>query len=197
MSTQKRIDEKKLIESLKRGDKQYFNAFYKAGRKEFLSWAKRQYKISKEDAIDIYQNASILLYEKIVDNQVDHLKSSLKTYFYGIAKNLISRYFREGQKEIDHQDNLQEHWMYQNQNEDENSQEVRKLIQDQLSKLGEPCQSILKLFYFENLSMNLIAQRLDYKSAGVAKTQKSRCMQQLKKEVTTQMQLKLNSNSGK
>lgn len=197
MSAKRKNEERKLINSLKRGDKSYFNSFYKTGRKEFLSWSKRNYKIPQEDAIDIYQNASILLYEKIVGNQLDHLQSSLKTYFYGIAKNLIARYFREGKKEIDHQDNLQEHWLYQTKSEDENAQEMRKLISEQVNKLGEPCKSILKLFYFDNLSMDQIAQRLQYKSAGVAKTQKSRCMQQLKKEVTKQMQLKLNSNHGK
>ena len=51
-----------------------------------------------------------------------------------------------------------------------------------LRHLGEPCHSILKLFYFDSFSMESIANRLGYKNEHVAKAQKRRCIKELKSQ---------------
>jgi DNA-directed RNA polymerase specialized sigma subunit len=52
---------------------------------------------------------------------------------------------------------------------------------ESLQKLGENCQRILRLFYFEKKSMEVIAQEMEYTNAENAKNQKYKCLQQLKK----------------
>ena len=49
--------------------------------------------------------------------------------------------------------------------------------------MGEPCRSILKLFYFDRFAMDAIAARLGYKNEHVVKSQKLRCFNTLKKMV--------------
>ena len=51
-----------------------------------------------------------------------------------------------------------------------------------LNKLGEPCQQLLTLFYFNNYTMESIAETMGYKNDKVAKSQKVRCLKELKKE---------------
>lgn len=53
-----------------------------------------------------------------------------------------------------------------------------------VNSLGEPCKSLLIGFYYEGLSMEQIAAKLDYKSAQVVKQQKFRCKQRLKQTLT-------------
>lgn len=64
---------------------------------------------------------------------------------------------------------------------EENQKEVklRQLINN-LSKLGEQCQKILKLFWFENLKHDEIAIRMNLSNAKTSKATKSRCQNKLK-----------------
>ena len=57
--------------------------------------------------------------------------------------------------------------------------DLQELLTKQFIKLDENCQKILQLFYYDNLSMAIIAERTGYTNADNAKTQKYRCIQKL------------------
>ena len=57
--------------------------------------------------------------------------------------------------------------------------DLQELLAKQFIKLDENCQKILQLFYYDNLSMAIIAERTGYTNADNAKTQKYRCIQKL------------------
>ncbi len=59
-----------------------------------------------------------------------------------------------------------------------------------IDTLGEPCRSLLIGFYYEKLSMEELANKLNYKNENVAKQQKLRCKDRLKNAFTN---LKLKS----
>src|SRR5690606_6715764 len=54
-------------------------------------------------------------------------------------------------------------------------------MEDALKKLGEPCATLLKDFYLEDLSMAEIAEKFGYTNTDNAKNQKYKCLQRLKK----------------
>ena len=58
-------------------------------------------------------------------------------------------------------------------------------IRNALSNLGEPCRSLLVLFYWEEASMDEIARRLGLANAATAKSKKYQCKEQLKRLMTT------------
>lgn len=62
--------------------------------------------------------------------------------------------------------------------------EVQSLLGNELNHTPEPCASIIKLFYYENLSMDEIAEEIGYKNAQTAKAKKSQCMTDLITRVT-------------
>lgn len=61
--------------------------------------------------------------------------------------------------------------------------ERQAIMMKVLEKFAEPCKSIVRLFYFNAYSMNEIADELKYKNEDVVKSQKTRCMKELKRLV--------------
>ena len=54
-------------------------------------------------------------------------------------------------------------------------------VRNALDRLGEPCRSLLVLFYWEEASMDEIARRLGLANAATAKSKKYQCKEQLKR----------------
>lgn len=49
-----------------------------------------------------------------------------------------------------------------------------------LNTIGEPCKTVLTLYYFKEYSMESIAHEMDYKSEQIAAKRKFICLQQLR-----------------
>jgi DNA-directed RNA polymerase specialized sigma24 family protein len=56
----------------------------------------------------------------------------------------------------------------------------QRLLQEGLKKLGPKCVEVIELFYLKGYVLDEIMQISDYKSKEVLRSQKSRCMSQLK-----------------
>lgn len=54
-------------------------------------------------------------------------------------------------------------------------------METSMSKIGEPCKSLLDAYYLQNKSMLDIAKEFGYTNADNAKTQKYKCLVRLKK----------------
>ena len=174
---------KTWIEAVKGGDRSLVDELYLNHRDEFVQWALTKYLLSKDDLLDIYQNAIIALYENVVGNKINDLKSNVKTYLFGIAKNMILKLLRKSKTETMHADSVSEHWVSQYLEGDEEMEAMWAKTKRQMEKMEEPCRSILELFYFHNYSLQIIAKVMDYQNKDVVKTQKSRCLKSLKNNI--------------
>ncbi len=56
-----------------------------------------------------------------------------------------------------------------------------QIMEMAMSKIGEPCKSLLDAYYFQKKSMLDIATDFGYTNADNAKTQKYKCLMRLKK----------------
>ena len=63
---------------------------------------------------------------------------------------------------------------------------VQHDLQEQIANLGERCFGLLKLYYFEKLSMRSIAEAMGFGSDRSAKTQKYKCLERARKMAETQ-----------
>lgn len=61
--------------------------------------------------------------------------------------------------------------------------ELKDVLGAELSYIPDPCNKILKLYYFDEFSMTEIAQAMNYKTSRSAITTKNRCMDKLKARV--------------
>lgn len=132
---------------------------------------------------DIYQDAIIVFYENVRTGKVTALKSSISTYIISIGKFMLFRYLRDRKPlaslavfEDQELDVAFSNYIENISDEDETITFFQKAI----GKLGEPCATLLKLFYYEDMENTDIMEQLGYANTDVVKSQKYRCMQSLK-----------------
>ena len=171
-------NEKLLINRLKVDDPKVIKKFYEAHKKEFVFFARR-YPLDHDSILDVYQDAVIALIENAKKGSIDDLKSSLSTYLFGIGKFMIYKKLKKEKRIISLEDSEFPEVAFETYNEDEVNLQVR-LLQKGLEKLGEQCQKVLQLFYYEEKKLDEIQQLLNYTNKDVLKSQKSRCLKQLK-----------------
>jgi len=130
---------------------------------------------SKAEALDIFQEGLILLYNKTKTKQdftLDgFLIKSCKFLWQNELKKKKVRSGNSNQTEKIIQDDSD----LQNLIEKENKLIKLEKIIKQISK---KCQEIFNLFYFKSMSMTEIAKKFGYKSVQSAKVQKYKCMEQ-------------------
>jgi RNA polymerase sigma factor (sigma-70 family) len=60
-------------------------------------------------------------------------------------------------------------------------EESLQLIETCLDRLGEPCKSLLELYYYHSMSMEEIAERMNYKNRFTSKNLKYKCINRLRR----------------
>ncbi|MEO5978922.1 MAG: sigma-70 family RNA polymerase sigma factor [Chryseolinea sp.] len=175
------MNQEEIILKIKTGGQSELAAVYKEFRDEFLHWITREYRCSADDGKDIYQMTILIFYDNIRQGKLQHLVSSVKTYLFGIGKNIARENLRKEKKFVSIG---QEKWLWEHLT-DEPSQHIDEGIFARaklaLEKLGQPCQRLIELFYYEKKSIPEITDALGYKNPETAKNQKCKCMARLRK----------------
>ena len=140
-----------------------------------------QHNGSEDDAKDVFQEAIIVLYEKVQNGDFT-LSSRLKTFLYSVCRHLwlkkVQRTYGlyslspELEEVIPATEELEEH--------NARDQEFR-IMEGAMSNIGQPCQTILEDYYLHKKSMQEIAEKFGYTNAENAKNQKYKCLMRLKK----------------
>ncbi|GAB3547474.1 RNA polymerase sigma factor [Spirosoma fluminis] len=141
---------------------------------------------SEDDAKDIYQEALVVLYEKVKSGSLE-LHCQLKTYLYSVGRRLWlkqlaqrSRFMvRDIEFSAENEDAIRQIDDDLIDHEERNRQ--FELMADSLDRLGEPCRTLLDDFYIQHLSMQEITEKFGYTNADNAKTQKYKCLMRLKR----------------
>jgi RNA polymerase sigma factor (sigma-70 family) len=131
-----------------------------------------------EDANDIFQEALIILIQKVNDPQFE-LTASFFTYLYGISRNLWLSELRRRKKYaavIDTEEYIETNFEIPHNLEKDEEKDEALLAKEIMNQLGGLCQKLLTLFYFYKWSMKKIATELNYSSEQTARQQKYRCI---------------------
>ncbi len=133
------------------------------------------------DAKDIYQEAIIVLYNKVKAGDFE-LSSKLKTFIYSVSRRLwLKRLNQMSRYEGDIKD-FQDYLPVEDEVEKHHDRDIQfTKMEGALALLGEPCKTIIEDFYMHEKSMQDICERFGYTNADNAKTQKYKCLQRLKK----------------
>lgn len=170
--------QERKIDLLKRRDERTVDRIYQEHRHGFILFAKR-YNLDSDSVLDVYQDAIIALCENAEKGKLDDLKSSLKTYLFSIGKYMIYARLRKMQKKVTYANIENFHFEWEEYSGEEDSLEIKQM-RASLSKMGAKCQEILRLFYYQERNLDEITQIMEYDNKDVAKSQKSRCIKQLK-----------------
>ena len=173
-------NEQLLLKGLANNDSKAAETIYKDNFNMVLAFILNN-SGSYDEAKDIFQEAMIVLYEKVRSGNFE-LSCQIKTYVYSVSRRLwlkrlqlLNRYRPDldGTGEtIVVEEELEAH---------ERLNEEFGLMEKGLASLGEPCKSLLEAYYLQKRSMNEIAMAFGYTNADNAKTQKYKCLVRLKK----------------
>ena len=136
---------------------------------------------TEDDAKDIFQEAIIVLYEKVKGGKFE-LSSKLKTFIYSVCRRLwLKKLSSKSRSSVNIKD-FEEFIPCDTDLEQHHTRD--KHFQDMelsLGQLGEPCKTIIEDYYMHSKSMLEICDKFGYTNADNAKTQKYKCLQRLKK----------------
>ncbi len=177
-------EEQKTFDALKNGSEETFKKVYEDNRLKFLHFA-RKYRLSEEESIDIYQDAYIVFYENVTSKKLTTLKSTISTYIFSVGKYMIIDKLKKNKKTVDSElilnvaqdDSISAEALL----EDETTlTQEQMLLQKFFKLLGNQCKKVLTLFYYRGFNIEEIMIEGGYNSENVVKSQKSRCLKQLK-----------------
>lgn len=171
------ISDNTLLDKLKTEESSSFELLYKFYFPSVASYIKQNLG-NNEDAEDIFQEAIIVLLQKV--RQSDFvLTSSLKTYLYAISRNLWLKRLRDNKiKFVEINDLDIETEPFEIEQEKSNDEKVNSW----LTRITENCQRILKAIFYYQEPMSSLMQKMGWKNKHTAANQQYKCIQQVKKE---------------
>lgn len=164
------MNEKDIFERIQRGDEKALEFLYK---KYYRMMTKLVITNSgtEEEARDVYQDALVVFWQKATSGNLV-LTSKISTYIYSICQNLW-------RKELDRKKRLSNEEKDTAVTMDLDTAEKEKIIARCIDQLGDTCKKVLMYYYFDELSMQDIAEKLGFANTDTAKTKKYKCKKKL------------------
>lgn len=171
------VDEKELFERICKGDEKALEFIYK---KYYRMMTKLVITNSgtEDEARDVYQDALVVFWQKARSGNLV-LTSKISTYVYSICQNLW-------RKELDRKKRLSNEEKDSAESLDLDGPEREKIIARCMEQLGDTCRKVLTYYYFDEMSMQEIADKLGFANTDTAKTKKYKCKQKLDELIKAQ-----------
>ncbi len=181
------------------------STWYNKTKPLFQSVLRNNFQNLSYDAIDdLYQDAFMAVYENIQSGKISD-KTTWRAYIIQIGMHLASKNMRR----ISKTDSLDDMFSYDDKKQALQHNRVEALMQqylgaeksfysdkdvirvlgDEVQHIPEPCSSIIRLYYYDNLSMNDIFKAVNLKNADTAKSKKSQCMKDLTRRVKNSLRI--------
>jgi len=147
---------------------------------------------NEEDASDIFQEAIIVIYRKLKENDLIFEKSSFAGYLFSVCRFL---WLKQLEKRRIERERLNDSLPFQEDLYDDNLIEVIEknerygLYQKHFGTLSTDCQKLLQLF-FEKVPLREIAKVMGYKGEKYAKTRKYKCKELLIRRIKQDTEFK-------
>ena len=170
----------RLLDRLRNGDEEVLVEFYDENRAVITAYILRN-NGCQADADDMLQEAVVILWERVRSGRYEHTAKT-STFLYAIVKNLWSRQLARKRRELSGEtdpDDMAD--PAESPLEALMETEQAGQVQQALSRIGEPCRSLLLLFYWEEHSMEEIAKQLGFANADTAKAKKYQCKKALER----------------
>jgi RNA polymerase sigma factor (sigma-70 family) len=171
-------DDAKILDLMKKGEEDALVMVYRQNKKAIFSFVMRN-NGSEDDAEDVLQESVVILWERVQNGRFEH-SAKLSTFLFAVAKNVWSRKRMRKQREPATEfDNDSFDSSEQSQLEMMIDSERSQTIARALQKLGDPCRTLLVLYYWEERTQNEIAVTMGFANAATVKSKKYSCKKML------------------
>jgi len=168
------------LDLIREGDMEALTRLYRTNKKPVTMFITHN-NGTADEAEDILQEALVILWERARRGNFE-LSVKPDTFIFATVRNLWLRQLSKKKKE-NRPDFTDEQWESDDPSSLEMmmSSEAAQLVRESLNELGETCRSLLIAFYWEELSMEEIAERMGFANAQTAKSKKYQCKEALRK----------------
>ncbi len=167
----KKHSDKKLLEGIKKGDEKSVNYLYNSFFETIKSFILSNTG-TEDDAYDIFQDALMVLFKKIRQNNISE-STDVKGFIFSVSKNLWYEQLRRKKKTIDPPDTYDEIDISELLDTP-----LEQIAQRSFLKLKPECQKVINL-YIKGKDYSEIAELMSYKSAEYARRKKYLCKEAL------------------
>ncbi|MDQ4140215.1 MAG: sigma-70 family RNA polymerase sigma factor [Bacteroidota bacterium] len=167
-----------LTEALRKGEAKAYEKLYCKSLPSIIRFAHLNHG-QAEDAQDLLQEAAIVLFRKLLKPDFV-LTCAPSTYVYSVCRKKWLYQLKKRKLDIINIIDTEDYIEIPDYVPNEAELLLEQRFREALNQLDEECQVILKKFYYLNLSLEEIAQSINYTSANAVKVKKFRCMQKLK-----------------
>lgn len=188
------LTDQELVVKIKE-DSEYLGIVYKRCKANCLGFMRKMTsgKISDYELEDVFQDANIILYEKIVKGDFV-LTASFQTYLNSVCRFQLLNTIEKSKLTADYQENSED-------DDDENPNSFHSSITDSLDAFdhsneplflaierafelmknaGGKCYELLTQFWYKKRSMKELTEIFEYTDANNTKNQKARCQERLR-----------------
>ena len=147
-------------------------------------------KGTRQDAEDIFQEVVVNFLE-VVQKERFRGDSSIKTFLVSMARHTWLNQLKKNNRAVEREvvfEKGRDH-IETDVSEQLALLEHNKQLLATIEQLGEACQKILLLFYFEELPVKEILKHLHYENEQVVRNKKHKCLQQLAELVKTRLMI--------
>ena len=172
--------EEGLLKGLAEGDKRAIEIIYKDHFNSIQALIINN-NGSSDDAKDIFQEALIVLYEKVRSGSFE-LNCQIKTYLYSVSKRLWLKKLSVSNRFVSSAEDPASTYPVEDEIEAHEKRDAEfDMMEKAIAGLGEPCKRLLEAYYLKKQNMQVIAASFGYTNADNAKNQKYKCLLRLKK----------------
>lgn len=164
-----------IIDRIKKGDETALDYLYKKNFRMMQKLILRN-NGTEDEAKDIYQDALIVLWQKVTGDDEFTLTSKISTFLYSVCQNLWRKELERKKRHTNDQPERSE-------TPDQDAEERNAIINKCIQELGDTCRKILTYYYFDRLSMVDIAEKLGFANSDTAKTKKYKCKKELDNKI--------------
>lgn len=167
--------------------------FFEELKPLFINTLCNNFHIDYDDAMDIYAQVWLDVRSNILDGRVRE-GTAWKAYIIKMGLNQANKVASKKNRQVSIDDDVDKRFNRGSFELEKAAQELeyksvyenpelKAVLGAELSYIPDPCNKILKLYYFDDLSMKEIADSMNYSGSRSAISTMSRCMKKLKKRV--------------
>ncbi|MEM9848675.1 MAG: sigma-70 family RNA polymerase sigma factor [Bacteroidota bacterium] len=161
-----------LLSALQDGDEQLFEQVFLSHFDSCMQYLMRNYKASHSDAYDVTMDTLLVFHKRMKAGKIAY--GNLRFLFTQMAGQHYRRWMKKVPVAKEAEDllgvDLPELSLEQTD---------LQIFDEAWEDLGDHCKTLLKAFYYDNVSLNTVALQLDKKPAAIRK-QKQRCVEKLR-----------------
>lgn len=163
-----------LIQQIKQADPNALQYIYNHGKDYCIGRLCRTTRCHASDAEDIFMDAILIFRENVMKEKLTEV-TYWRAYLYRICQNRYheQRYQKERAQQTE---DAVRAYLYESTTDlPDNLPQKKALVMQAFRYLGENCRRVLHYYYFDHLTWEEIAQRMNLASTNVVKVTKSRC----------------------